>query len=65
MFHAVLPPIIRVHQTVHVASGIVKPILLPAAIMDEMDRQLVKKALVLCIHVKNVVSIYARFVYIC
>jgi hypothetical protein len=26
------------HRTVHTASGIVKPILLPAAIVDEMER---------------------------
>jgi len=26
------------HKTVHTASGIVKPILLPAAVMDEMKR---------------------------
>jgi hypothetical protein len=26
------------HKTVHTASGIVKPILLPAAIVDEMER---------------------------
>ena len=27
------------HKTVHTASGIVKPILLPAAIVDEMERK--------------------------
>jgi hypothetical protein len=26
------------HKTVHTASGIIKPILVPAAVMDEMER---------------------------
>jgi len=38
MFQAVLPLIIRSTKTVHTASGIVKPILLTAAIVDEMER---------------------------
>jgi len=37
MFQAVLPPIIRSTKTVHTALGIVKPILLPAIIVDEME----------------------------
>jgi len=36
MFQAVPPPIIQEHKTVHTASGIVKQILLPAPIVDEM-----------------------------
>jgi len=36
MFQAVPPPIIR-STKLHTASGIVKPILLPAAIVDEME----------------------------
>jgi hypothetical protein len=31
------------HKTVHTASGIVKPILLPAAIVDEMERSTTNK----------------------
>jgi len=37
MFQAVPPPVIQEHKTVHTASGFVKLILLPAAIVDEMD----------------------------
>ena len=37
MFQAVPPPIIR-STTVNTASGIVKPMLLPAPIVDEMER---------------------------
>jgi hypothetical protein len=37
MFQAVTPPIIRSNKTVHTALGIVTPILLPAAIVDEMN----------------------------
>jgi hypothetical protein len=36
MFQAVPPLIIR-NTKLHTASGIVKPILLPAAIVDEME----------------------------
>jgi len=38
MFQAVPPPIIRRHISVHTASGIVKPILLLAAIVEEMEQ---------------------------
>jgi len=37
MFQAV-PAHHQEHITVHTASGIVKPILLPAAVVDEMER---------------------------
>jgi hypothetical protein len=37
MFQAVLPSIIRSTETIHTASGIVKPLVLPAAIVDEME----------------------------
>jgi len=36
MFQAITPPLIRRTKTVHTASGIVKPILLPAAFVEEM-----------------------------
>ena len=38
MFQAVPPPIIRSTKLYIPASGIVKPILLPAAIVDEMEQ---------------------------
>jgi hypothetical protein len=37
VFQAVPSPIIRSKKNVHTSSGIVKPILLPAAIVDEME----------------------------
>jgi hypothetical protein len=43
MFQEVPPPIIRC-TTVLTASGIVKPILLPAAIVDEMERSSISSA---------------------
>jgi hypothetical protein len=39
MFQPVPPPIIR-STTLHAASGIVEPILLPAAVVDEMERNI-------------------------
>jgi len=37
MFQAVRSPHQQEHKTVHTASGIVKIILLPAAVVDEID----------------------------
>jgi hypothetical protein len=34
------------HKTVHTASGIVKPILLPAVIVDEMERSSISSTIV-------------------
>ena len=42
MFQAVPPPINQKHTTVYTASGIVKPILLLAAAMEEMEREYTK-----------------------
>jgi hypothetical protein len=45
MFQAVPSAHRQEHKTVHTASGIVKPILLPAAILDEMELPSIQVAL--------------------
>jgi len=64
MFQAVPPPIIKNTKTVRTASGIVKPILLHAAIVDEMELRSVSSTIAACSSIGLTIPDAVRTVFV-